>query len=86
MRTREVTGWTGWRAHAALAVLVSFGLSFLFWVWFGVFNAVGLVLWSTAAAVIGFLVGGIYRRHLGWTATVTAVARVTVFYLMTRGV
>ncbi len=65
--------------HLIAGVLTGFGLSLLFYVSFGIFNAAGFVIWSIATGVLGGLAGGLWLKSIGATLGITMFLRVIVF-------
>lgn len=68
----------------AAALLVSYVLSIVFWLAFGVFNLPGFIFVSAAAALVGTLVGWLMRTSLIVTLLATAIVRIALFGFMTQ--
>jgi len=69
--------------HVLVALAISFGLSILFWLGFGVFVLVGFILWSVVCAAVG--VGAGYfltKNNIAITALVTLAARIAIYLIM----
>lgn len=65
--------------HALLAGLVSFGLSGVFGLAFGVFMLIPFFVVSSACAIVGALIGWVAGKRLWVTALAAALIRVGVF-------
>lgn len=62
------------KRHYLVAVLVSLGLSLLFWLAFDIFDLVSFVLWTSVAALLGTSFGLVVGRKL-W---ITVVSTLTI--------
>lgn len=65
--------------HLLAGVLTAFALSILFYLAFGIFDALGFVIWSVATGVLGGLAGGLWLKSIGATLGITMFLRVIVF-------
>ncbi|MFP4431563.1 MAG: hypothetical protein ACOCW6_09440 [Spirochaetota bacterium] len=65
--------------HLIVGVLTGFGLSLLFYISFGMFDAAGFVVWSVVTGVLGGLAGGLWLKSIGATVGLTMFLRVIVF-------
>ena len=70
------------KRHYAVALLVSFALSVLFWVILGVFDWVGFVFWTSIAALLGSSIGLVADRKLWVTVVATALIRFLIFAIV----
>ena len=71
--------------HIVAALVLSFGLSILFWLGFGVFVLVGFILWSLVCAAVGAGAGYfLAKNNILVTAAVTIVLRVAIYLIMTQ--
>lgn len=66
--------------HIITALIISFGLSLLFWAAYGVFELAPFLIISTACAGGGALAGRIVRDSLAVTALATELLRAAVFF------
>ncbi|MAI89145.1 hypothetical protein [Ponticaulis sp.] len=71
--------------HIGLALILSFGLSVLFYLGLGAFNATGFWLASLGCAFLGVVFGLVFFRKLAMTGIATVLVRVMVFIIMTIG-
>jgi len=71
--------------HLLVAVLVSYGLSVMFWLGLGVFNLMGFMLISALAAAVGLGAGWLMGKRLWVTLLASLLARLMLYVLMTRG-
>jgi len=67
------------KRHYFVALLVSLLLSIVLWVIFGQFDAVGFVLWTSMAALLGSSFGLVLDRNIWVTVGATAVVRLVFF-------
>jgi len=73
--------------HILVALAVSFGLSVIFWLGFGVFVLVGFLLWSVVCAAVGVVIGYfVTRNNIAVTVVATAVIRIAIYLIMTQAV
>jgi len=73
--------------HILVALAVSFGLSVIFWLGFGVFVLVGFILWSVVCAAVGVVIGYfLTRNNIAVTVVATAVIRIAIYLIMTQAV
>lgn len=63
------------KRHYLISILVSFGLSVLFWVFLGVFEVVGFLFWSCLAALLGSSIGLVFDRKIWISVLSTIVIR-----------
>ncbi|MDA1027726.1 MAG: hypothetical protein O3B41_01550 [Bacteroidetes bacterium] len=61
------------KRHYSVAVLVSLGLSLLFWLVFDIFDLVSFVLWTSIAALLGTSIGLVVGRKL-WITVVSTLS------------
>jgi len=66
------------KRHYLIAILVSFGLSILFWIALGIFDFVGFLFWSCLAALLGSSVGLVLDRKIWISVVATVIIRLLI--------
>ena len=72
--------------HALAALIVSFSISIGFWIFLGVFNLIGFILWSLVAAALAVGISHKWKHHIIGTMVITAVIRFSIYWAMTSSI